>query len=495
MNLLLRERAATVEGGSAGRLEAGQSLAPVVSPFPVAISLDQVVRHRAWCGARAQVLAALDAGNGPILVTGVSGVGKTLLLQELACELSASGADVFLQSRGDAPLAEAAAGTGRRRIVLIDEAKRIDRAALDRLRQFGECAVVLAATSAPGATFGTAGAVVHLAALAADEVGAFVAARLREAGLDADLMTGAAIARLAELSEGIPRALNRLAGAALFLVQVEAAPRVEVGHVDEAAALTDALADWSAISADPSPVAAEPKSISAHAAAVRPAAPKAARTGRVNPYIAAFAAVSVLILFGSLLVGPGGIGDQAGSVKVPEVSPPAMVLDAAQPSAPRDAEPAPVSPHPPVPLAEVGPSPGVAPQPEVPALPPARPAPVETPLPASAPAMVAVRYDRGAADASARAATYAAALRAAGFAVIGPAPAPHGKAKPGARYFFAEDQDTAAAVLKALGLPGGVKLSNPDPGLSPRPGLIELVTPSGETEAGLKPQSPGGGRS
>ena len=523
MILPLREHADTAQiGGVEGLLtEADQpSVAPPISPFPIVISPAHAVRHRPWREAHDQVLAALQAGNGPVVVAAASGAGKTLFLQALAQELREGGADVFLLPRGDVPLAGDVVVTGRRRIVLIDGAERISQAALDSLRQLGEFAVVLAITSGPHATFGGAGTVVRLAALAPHEVGAFTAARLHEAGLAADLLTDAAVARLAELSEGVPRALNRLAGTALFLARAEGALRVEADHVDQAAVLGDASAGPTMPAAGPPrPASAEPERVipvsgrtvsssptsgsdvldsadadGAHAPAALPVTTGNARPRWVKPSIAAFAALSLLVLCGSLLLRPGTLDGRsrsvtAQSVTASHVPPPEVVPSApsaAQPPAPRSAEVALAPPVPAAPPVEPAPTPA-PPAPETPATPDTSPARGEVPLPASAPALVVVRYDRGASEAPSRAASYAAAVRAAGFAVDGPAPVMREGVKPGAHYFFSEDRDTAAAVLKAIGLPGReIAADLPAQGLSPRPGLIELVLSSDEAETSAK---------
>jgi hypothetical protein len=380
-------------------------------------------------------------------------------------------------------------------------------------------------TSAPGAAFGGVGTVVRLAALAPDEVGAFTATRLHEAGLDANLITRAAVARLAELSEGLPRALNRLAGTALFLARVEESPRVEADHVDQAAMLGDVSADRDMLAAGaPQPASAEPERVTlmfdglmfdgasngAHAAAL-PVTTENARTGKVNPFVAAFAAVSLLILCGSLLLRSGAMEDRSRFVTASRISPPSAGPGAAQLRAPRDAgavavsalptsaspriEPAAATPAPPAP--ERLPRPDARAPESSPSTPDiVNPAPSAAPLPVSAPVLVAVRYDRGAANAPSRAAAYAAALRAAGFAVDGPAPVAGGGVKPGAHYLFSEDRDAATAVLKALGLPGREIMADPpERSLPPRPGLIEFVTSSDEAEARVGIRSPGGGHS
>jgi hypothetical protein len=117
-------------------------------------------------------------------------------------------------------------------------------------------------------------------------------------------------------------------------------------------------------------------------------------------------------------------------------------------------------------------------------------------LPVGAPIRVALRYPRASVTASARAAALAAALRGVGIAVYGPEPSAQRGARPGARYFYAEDREAADAVLRAAGLSGEGVLS--DAGSSeglPRPGLVELTVPAGPAESAGRAAPPGNRRS
>lgn len=230
--------------------------------LPVTIGPEQAVAHRGWCEARDQLLAASLAGPGVTLVLGPAGTGKTLLLQQLAHALTDRGMDVVLQPRGDLPIEDAwlaeAAQSNPRRVVLIDEADRMTEASLGQLERLGLCPVILAGVSDPGEGRSDRDAgitrTIRLAPLPEDEVRAFIAARLHQAGLSPDLIGAGAVARLAAHSGGVPRILNMLVGAALFLANTEQAPRIEAAHVDEAAALRDGNAEAAAPAPPPDPV-------------------------------------------------------------------------------------------------------------------------------------------------------------------------------------------------------------------------------------------------
>jgi hypothetical protein len=98
-------------------------------------------------------------------------------------------------------------------------------------------------------------------------------------------------------------------------------------------------------------------------------------------------------------------------------------------------------------------------------------------LPSRAFVRVVLRYASSASDAETRAESLARSLRAAGYAVDAVADHAGLAGGPGgAQYFYAEDQDSAAAVLKAAGMSGQATISS---AATPRPpGMIELVLPA-----------------
>ncbi len=494
------------------------------SPFPITIGPEQAVAHRGWTEARDRVLSAVLAGRGLVLVLGAPGTGKTLLLQEIARTLRADGIDVLLLPRGDLVTDEAEArtadaGVGRRRVVLIDEADRMNAAALDHLGRLGTCAFVLAGTRDPGDeqpggwSPTVAATVVRLAALPANEVGAFIAARLTQSQLRTDLLTEEAVAQLAKHSGGMPRMLNTLAGAALFLARAQRARRVEAAHVDQAAALRDgsdeAHAAASAVPAVPGVIPCRPFEPLPSPAAV----PSASRQAVVAPPSTTARVqaprrqrIAVLGAAAIIAVACAGVtvawhGNHARHTPLPLVAgrqSPVSALPAAV--APRPDASAAASSAPAVAQAEAGASPptlGAAP---AAASRPLREAALQPPkleaLPSSAPAHVMVRYVRRRADAAAWAANLALTLRAAGFTVDALVPVARSDARTGARYFFAEDQATADAVLKAAGLSGKGTLADArGVNAALRPGLIELIVPPGQLQVGSRRQPTGDGQS
>jgi hypothetical protein len=93
---------------------------------------------------------------------------------------------------------------------------------------------------------------------------------------------------------------------------------------------------------------------------------------------------------------------------------------------------------------------------------------------------VAIYHAQGDANAEARAASLARTLRGAGMVVDDPVAFPRGMRSPGVRYFFAEDRDTASAVLGWAGLPlGSIRTSTARLGPLSRPGTIEVTVPPG----------------
>lgn len=428
---------------------------PLIAPPPGAAPASRwIVAHRSWREAHDRVLAAVRAGRGLVLLSGSAGTGKTLLLQELARTLRVAGFDALLQLRGDIPIdpeqAEAGcAGGAGLRVILVDEAHRLDEAALRQLGRLGAGSLVLAGLAGPAGWGGALppGAVpVGLVPLGRDEVGAFVAARLAQAGQHADRISGQAVARLAERSGGVPRVLDMLVSAALFLSE---GGRIEAAHVDEAYALRGGSVELDAPVPPRQQDASAPPPVES-AAAGAPARYRAAALGAV---------AGVAAVCGWLALRPGDSARQVPPV-LAERSPVPNGLSESGPAGLAGAErPGPAVPEPA----------GAALEAAVQA--------VEL-LPAGAPARVVLLYARGDAGAASRAAGLALALRKAGLSVDDPV-AVTGRGKPGVHYFFAEDRMTAGAVLQLAKLPGA-SLPASAAGWSPppRPGTIEVVVSS-----------------
>lgn len=252
-------------------------LATPMPPMPVMIGPEQAVPHTGWTSALASVLANTLSYPCLIHVVGPPGVGKTLLLGMLVRLLSRSGMSCHFQSRGDGEIADPASvreAAGRFRVVLLDEAERIDSATIAAIREASVStnAWVLASTSEYAETpdappyAGLRTTIVRLAPLAVSETRRYLDGRLARAGLSGELLSDDAVAELARRSAGVPRLLNMLVSAALFLAHIDKVSRVEVEHVAGAAALRnlDAVVEPAAASprqihADAGPLAAAPR--------------------------------------------------------------------------------------------------------------------------------------------------------------------------------------------------------------------------------------------
>jgi len=238
------------------------NLAVADSAFRLQTLPEEAVAHPGWLRARASLLAALHSGRAMVLL-GLPGSGKTLLLQEVARALRQEGRAVRLAGRGDA-----LNGSDDAHVLLVDEAGCMGPDALA-----GLCArpAPFVAAALPGFTdrltrLSRPVETVTLPPLAPDEVARYVASRLAAAGQPRGLLEPEAVLALARHSGGLLRLVNTIGGAAVFLAKLDGASRVGPKHVEEAASMRNDPGKEAALPAPapplpvalPEPVAALP---------------------------------------------------------------------------------------------------------------------------------------------------------------------------------------------------------------------------------------------
>lgn len=234
--------------------------------FRLQTSPEEAVAHPGWLRARAALLAALHSGRAMILL-GLPGSGKTLLLQEVARTLRQEGRAVRLAGRGDA-----LDGPDDAQVLLVDEAGRMGPDGLANL-----CArpSPFVAAALPGFTdrltrLSRPVEAVTLPPLAPEEVARYVAARLAAAGQPRGLLEPGAVLALARHSGGLLRLVNIIGGAAVFLAKLDGVPRVSSKHVEEAASMRNDPSEENDSSEEAAPPALAPPS------SITPAKPVAA---------------------------------------------------------------------------------------------------------------------------------------------------------------------------------------------------------------------------
>ncbi|MBY0338807.1 MAG: AAA family ATPase, partial [Acetobacteraceae bacterium] len=195
-------------------------------PFPLHLPPEQAVAHPGWVQARTALLDAMRQGRIAVLI-GPPGVGKTLLLREVARQLRAEGQAPGFAERGDTAPTDAA-------LPLVDEAEALPDEALQALLARGGPAVLAAL---PGFlrrldALATPAVIVPLTPMTAAETRRFVAA-IAPPGLFGE----DAVAALAVLSQGLPRLAATLGRAAAFQARLEGAGPVTARHVTEAEAM------------------------------------------------------------------------------------------------------------------------------------------------------------------------------------------------------------------------------------------------------------------
>lgn len=172
-----------------------------------------LVPFPSWRRARDQACAVLLKGEKLVLVTGSSGTGKTLLLEDVARILRTAGWRASFHVSG-AKLEDELAGGGGRSALLVDDADQLSEAELAAASAPDHRPVLLAgsellARRCPGARS------IALHALEFDEAREFI--RLWEAGAGIDEpLDAAAVLRLFGVSAGIPRLLAILLNAGIW---------------------------------------------------------------------------------------------------------------------------------------------------------------------------------------------------------------------------------------------------------------------------------------
>ncbi len=228
--------------------------------------------------------------EGMVLLTGDTGVGKTLLVRSLMPRLAGNsatvaqvqpllgGADELLRqisagfgaepgTSSDATLTAlrrqllATAQAGRRAVLVVDEAQNLDAAALELLRMLSNLLVgaasamqivLVARTSLRRTLAGNdfeslrqrVVAADHLEALDADEVGPYIGWRLQRAGWQqAELFDDAAIDAVLAATQAVPRRINKVCDRLLMQAFVEG--RTGISGADIAPVIEEMATEWS----------------------------------------------------------------------------------------------------------------------------------------------------------------------------------------------------------------------------------------------------------
>jgi hypothetical protein len=431
------------------------------------------VSHGAWMAARRDILDVFAAGEPLVALTGLAGVGKSRLLREIEEALRAQDPDILRVESGEwVDVASAP------RVLLVDEAGRMDDAMLARVAQRAEGFTVLVGLPAfverltPWAHM-----VVELAPLRPRDIDAYVAARIAATGLDGTRLGEGTVAALAEAAGGIPSLLNLLIGTSFLMADMADSPQVTPAHVGEAKAMHTEIAPGAIPEAEALPASAgmpdpEPPPAPAPprvaAPSPPPPAPPPAPVARKQGHgRLALAAVATALVIG------GGLAWMAQREE--PGAPPPVSAQPATAMLPPAAEASPSAPLPPAAgsttvAASIG-------EVEATTSPPADPT---TTLPSGAMVRVVITYPRAAPGAAERATALAAELDRAGISAGAPFPLSRQVTTPELSYFFREDRDAALQVqnLGATQLGRAVPRLGTVGGALPRPGAIELGLPA-----------------
>ncbi|WP_458098338.1 nSTAND3 domain-containing NTPase [Roseomonas sp. WA12] len=200
------------------------------SLFRLSVSAKQAFAHPQWRRARRNALEALQRGRSVVLV-GLPGTGKTLLLRDLAQSLRKAGLSVRLTEPSD--LLNKAK---KREILLLDEAASMQTEQLACVCNRADLSILVALPDFAEqlAKLDCAFVEVALEPLQPEDVALYVAASLETANQPTDLLEPDAIQALADRSQGLLRIVNALGAGAVFLRNMEGAAHVTQRHVEEA---------------------------------------------------------------------------------------------------------------------------------------------------------------------------------------------------------------------------------------------------------------------
>jgi hypothetical protein len=192
-----------------------------------------IVTHRNWKAARDRALEAVRRGTKMTAILGPSGVGKTLLLEDLARTLEASGVDVWLLPPG-----EAMCGPDDDGVVLIDEDCRLNEEAWARMfRSSGRYVIAGQPRLAEYLrTFPYGVETIFVTPIDADAEAPFNVAQLLSFREPTELVSRAAVDRLTKRAGGLPRRLKAFARSALRLADIHREKSERPPHGDEATA-------------------------------------------------------------------------------------------------------------------------------------------------------------------------------------------------------------------------------------------------------------------
>lgn len=416
---------------------------------PALAVVGEPIAHHSWNLAWAGVLNGLEQA-GVVLLIGLPGTGKSLMLETLEGALRRAGHDARLLRRGGASMDTAPS------MLLVDDAERLPGPVLQTIAQWKHVCV-LAGTPALLAAFPSLNglAVVSLGQIRHGDAAGFIAMHLQRGGHPPTLLHPAAMDALVQHGGATPRTLLALTDLAVFLARLEDAPQVSAAHVLEALQVQDGTR----LDGDDEPLADAPGEPPAPLPAT-PARPASQRSFPRWAYAGAALPVAGMLVALALRGPPAAprspaVAEAARPASQPSVAPTPAAPAAAQPGALPDS-PSPAlldSQAQPSPIAETDPL---------------------AALPDFVPVRVTVAYRRGDERAERRSADVARRLRAAGLEPETQAEGA-GPAEPAVSYYFAEDAGIAGDVARHAGL-GPAKLVPPR-GALPRPGTVRVAVP------------------